>query len=196
MGKRLRRLLQSDHLAVWETFAAEVGGSWHTPGSGDEYVEIPHPDGPIVIEKDVTMVMVGQVMVPVMSTTFTAYRPTASAKRFSVSRADFATSVAEWFGRLDIQVDDETFDRAFVLKGDTPDFVRRLFADTTLRTLYLDHFEGSVALKDDTALFTDPTPGLDPLELSVSGLVDDLDRLRRLYTLFAATLTRVGQIGA
>lgn len=195
MGKRLQRLLHSEYLTVWRTFAAETGGTWNAATfDSDPRIEVPHPLGPIVIERDVTMVMTGKVMIPVISTTFTAYRPTVPAQRFSVSRATFAASVAEWFGRLDIHVDDHPFDEAFVLKGDTPDFVRTLFADAALRQQYLDHFEGTIALKDDTALFTDPTPGLDALELSVSGLVKDVDQLRRLHALVAATLTRLGQL--
>ena len=196
MGKRLHRMLHGGYLATWEAFAAEVGGSWNSPGYGEEArIEIPHAYGPIVIESDVTLVLTGKVMIPVMSTIFSAQRTTNERHRFSVSRANFATTVAEWFGSLDIHVDDPTFDKAFVLKGEQPDYVRSLFADAALRERYLADFEGTLALKDDTALWTDPTPGLDPLELSVSGIIEDATRLRRLHELFAATLTRVGQVG-
>ncbi len=197
MGKRLHRLLHGTYLVTWERFATEVNGTWNSPGSGDDArIEIPHAFGPIVIESDVTLMLTGKVMIPVMSTIFSAQRPSRPAHRFSVSRAGFAASVAEWFGSLDIQVDDPVFDQAFVLKGDTPDFVRSIFADAQLREQYRADFEGSLALKDDTALFTDPTPGIDPLELTISGITDDAARLRRLYLLFAATLTRVGQAGS
>ncbi|MFY7923612.1 MAG: hypothetical protein ACOVSI_14485 [Gemmatimonas sp.] len=196
MGKRLNQLLQGSSLSTWEAFAAEVHGTWSAPSLGDAArVEIPHAHGPIVLERDVTMIMTGKVMIPVVSTIFTAQRPTNTAHRFSVSRANFATSVAEWFGSLDIHVDDPAFDEAFVLKGDTPDFVRALFGDAALRDRYRADFEGSIALKDDTAFFTDPTPGIDPFELTVSGLIEDAARLRRAYELFAATLTRLHEIG-
>lgn len=195
MGKRLHRMLHGSYLDVWGAFAAEVNGSWNSPSFGqDARIEIPHAHGPIIIESDVTLIMTGKVMVPVMSTIISAQRPTHPAHRFSVSRANFATSVAEWFGSLDIQVDDPTFDEAFVLKGDTPDFVRTLFADASLRERYLADFDGSLALKDDKALFTDPTPGVDPLELTVSGIIEDSAKLRQTYELFAATLTRLGEV--
>ncbi len=196
MGKRLNQLLHGSSLPTWEAFAAEVQGTWTDPSFGERArVEIPHAHGPIVLERDVTMIMTGKVMIPVVSTIFTAQRPTNSAHRFSVSRANFATSVAEWFGRLDIHVDDPAFDEAFVLKGDTPDFVRALFGDAALRDRYRADFEGSIAIKDDTAFFTDPTPGIDPFELTISGLIEDAARLRRAYELFAATLTRLHEIG-
>ncbi|WP_396215877.1 hypothetical protein [Gemmatimonas sp.] len=196
MGKRLNHLLQGSSLSTWEAFAAEVQGTWSAPSLGHEArLVIPHAHGPIVLERDVTMIMAGNVMIPVVSTIFSAPRPTNPAHRFSVSRANFATSVAEWFGRLDIHVDDPVFDDAFVLKGDTPDFVRTLFRDAPLRERYRADFEGSIALKDDQAFSTDPTPGIDPLELTVSGLIEDASRLRRMYELFAATLTRLDEIG-
>lgn len=196
MGKRLQRLQQAGYRAVWEAVAAEIGGTWNAPGVGeDARIEVAHAAGTIVIESDVTHVMVGKVLIPVLSTIFSVSLPTVPAHRFSVSRATFAASVAEWFGQLDIQVDDETFDRAFVLKGNTPDFVRRLFADVSLRARYLADFEGSLALKDDTSFFSDPTPGFDPLELTVSGIIEDAHKLRSLYALFAATVTRVVAVG-
>ncbi len=197
MGKRLHRLLHGTLLDTWEAFATEVNGTWNaSEASDDARIEIPHAHGLIVIEIDVAMILVGKVLVPAMSTIFSAQLPSVPKHRFSVSRASFAASVAEWFGSLDTQVDDPVFDEAFVLKGDTPDFVRSIFADAPLREQYRADFEGSLALKDDTAMFTDPTPGIDPLELSVSGIIDDAARLRRLYLLFAATLTRVGQLSA
>ena len=99
-------------------------------------------------------------------------------ERFSVSRTTFAPSVAEWFGALDIHVDDEAFDRAFVLKGETADVVRALFADAALRERYLRAFEGQLHLRDDSTSSGDPTPGTDPFELSVPGYIDSAERLR------------------
>lgn len=192
MGRRLERFLHGPHLAVWEAFARAHDGRWHS--ATDEAfarAEFPHPHGPIVLDGDVTLVMTGKVMIPVLSTRFSVARPSQRAHRFSVSRASFASNVAEWFGALDIHVDDPTFDAAFVLRGVTPDVVRRLFADAALRERFLTDFEGTLALRDDTTLLEDPTPGIDPLELSIPGMVDDAARLDRLYALFAATLDRL-----
>ncbi len=139
------------------------------------------------------MIMTGKVMIPVVSTRFSTMLPSVPAHRFSVSHASFATAVAQWFGALDIHVDDPTFDEAFVLKGDTPDVVRQLFADEALRQQYLADFEGQLHRHDDAGTFHDPTPGADPLALDVSDMVDDPARLRVLYRLFVATLDRVVQ---
>jgi hypothetical protein len=179
---------------TWPAFAKELGGTCTSAGFADQWViEVPHGIHVIRIEKHVTMIMTGKVMIPVVSTRFSTMLPSVPAHRFSVSRASFATAVAQWFGALDIHVDDPTFDEAFVLKGDTPDVVRQLFADEALRQQYLADFEGQLHRHDDAGTFHDPTPGADPLALDVSDMVDDPARLRVLYRLFVATLDRVVQ---
>lgn len=196
---KIERVLRGPHLEVWADFAREVGGSWNAPAYGETpRIEVSHASGTLSIEGDVTMVMVGKVMVPVLSTKFGASLPEAPGHRFSVSRASFATAVAEWFGVADIQVGDDRFDKAFVLKGDTPEAVQAIFADPALRERYLRDFEGQLHRRDDRSLFGDPTPQADPLVLTVSGYVDTPERLRALWALFVATVARLpdrGQAG-
>ncbi len=189
---KLERLLRGKHLDVWEAFAKEIGGSWNPSSSGDEpRIDIPHARGPLSITGNVTLILLGSVLVPVLSTTFSAMMPATRWQRFSVSRASFATAVAAWFGALDIHVDDEAFDRAFVLKGETPDLVRALFASAPLRERYLRDFEGQMHRRDDRTTFSDRTPDADPFELSVPGYVDTPERLRALWELFTETLDRL-----
>ncbi|GAB1343032.1 hypothetical protein [Gemmatimonas sp.] len=189
---KFRNMLGGTHLDVWEAFAAEAGGTLIDPGlCKSPRVEIPHARGPIRIEGHVVMIMTGKVLIPVISTRVSALLPATREQRFSVSRANFATAVAEWFGALDIHVDDHEFDAAFVLKGETPDLVRAIFADADLRARYMRDFEGQLHRHDDGTLLGDPTPDIDPFELSVPGYVDSIERLRALYTLFIATLERL-----
>jgi hypothetical protein len=189
---RLGTFLRGKHLDVWAAFATDVGGRWTEPTGGDTpLIEIAHPRTPVRIEGHVQMVMVGKVMVPVLSTKFSALMPASRVQRFSVSRASFATGIAEWFGALDIQVDDPEFDTAFVLKGETPDVVRTLFASPALRERYLRDFEGQLHRRDDKVFWTDPTPDADPFELSVPGYIEDPAKLRALYELFVETLVRL-----
>ncbi len=189
---KLERLLRGKHLDVWEAFAKEIGGTWNAPGFGDApRIDIAHVRGALSITGNVTMMLVGKVPVPVISTTLSALLPSTRAQRFSVSRASFASAVADWFGALDIHVDDEAFDRAFVLKGESPDLVRALFASAPLRERYLRDFEGQLHRRDDRTMFSDPTPDADPFELSVPGYVDTPARMRALWELFTATLERL-----
>jgi hypothetical protein len=191
-----RRFINGKHLDVWQAFAREIGGAYSPPhGHETGQIEVAYANGAargtLRIEGQVVMVSVGKVPVPVASTRFSVLLPSIPAHRFSVSRATFASAVADWFGALDIHVDDDAFDRAFVLKGETPDLVRELFADAELRARFISDFEGQMHRRDDTALFSDPTPGLDPFELSVPGFVDSMERMRALWTLFVHTFDRL-----
>jgi hypothetical protein len=189
---KLERLLRGKHLDVWEAFARDVGGVWNAPNSGEApRIEVAHPRGPLRIEGNVTWITTGKVMIPVLSTTFSALLPATRAQRFSVSRASFASAVADWFGALDIHVDDTVFDQAFVLKGETPDLVRHLFSSAPLRERYLRDFEGQLHRRDDSSFLGDPTPDADPFELSVPGFVDTAERMHALWTLFVETLERL-----
>ena len=189
---KLEHLLGEQHLHVWDAFAREIGGAWHAPAAGEApRIDVPHARGAVRIEGTVTMVLVGSVSMPVVSTTFSGRLPATHAQRFSVARATFAPAVADWFGALDIHVDDNTFDRAFVLKGETPDLVRTLFASAPLRERYLRDFEGQLHRRDDRTILGDPTPDADPFELSVPGYVDTLERMRALWQLFVDTLDRL-----
>lgn len=189
---KLDRFLHGTADDAWTAVARELGGTLHTSGSGVTAIEVPHARGPIRIEKHVTPMLIGKVMVPVVTTRFAMTLPSARALRFSVSRASFATAVAAWFGALDIHVDDAAFDEAFVIKGETPDVVRAVFADAALRAQYLRDFEGQLHRHDDASIFGDPTPDADPFTLDVPGFVDTAARLRALYDLFVATLARLG----
>jgi len=135
--------------------------------------------------------MAGKVLMPVITTRFSALLPATPAQRFSVSRASFAPAVLEWFGMLDIQVDDDAFDRAFILKGETADLVRALFGSAALRERYLRDFEGQLHRRDDATIQGDPTPDADPFELLVPGFVDEPAKLRALWKLFVETLVRL-----
>lgn len=193
----LERLLRGKHLDVWEAFAREIGGAWTTPGlGGAPRIDVPHARGAVTIKGDVVLIMAGKVLVPVISTSFSALLPATREQRFSVTRASFASAVADWFGALDIHVDDEAFDAAFVLKGENPDLVRTLFESASLRARYLRDFEGQLHRRDDHLLFSDPTPDADPFELSVPGYVDTPERMRALWELFTETLARIPDAGA
>ncbi len=182
-------LPRGKHLDVWETFAREVGGTWHAPvGDAPPRIEIAHAFGGLSITGNVSMVLAGNVLMPVITTTFSVLLPATHAQRFSVSRASFASAVANWFGALDIHVDDDAFDEAFVLRGESPDLVRALFASAPLRERYLRDFEGELHRRDDRTIHGDPTPDADPFELTVPGYVDTAKRMRALWELYIETL--------
>jgi hypothetical protein len=196
MTSRLSRLLRGKHHHVWEQFALDVGGTFAAGGSdAQDTVAMAVHGRQVVLEGDVTMILAGKVFMPVVSTRFVTELPSVPGYRFSMTPSDFSTTIARWFGAQDIAAGEPVFDDAFVLRGVEPDFVRQLFADGELRALCLQGVSGRLQRRDDTELWSDPTPGKDPLELSVLGLVDDLSALHRYFDVFTRVLARMPDVG-
>lgn len=197
MTSRLSRLLRGKHHHVWEQFAHDVGGVYAAGENGAQDTVSTQVHGhSATLEGDVTMILVGKALMPVVSTRFVVDLPTVADYRFAMTPSDFTTTIARWFGAQDIAVGESVFDEAFVLRGVTPDFVRRLFADDELRALCLQGLSGRLQRRDDKQLWSDPTPGKDPLELSVVGLVDDLSTLHRYFDVFTRVLGRMPDVGS
>jgi hypothetical protein len=196
MKSRLSRMLRGKHHAVWQQFAVDVQGMYHEgTRSTDDEVRVKVHGHDVVLQADVTMVMVGKVMVPVFSTRFVTLLPAVPGSRFSITKAGMGSGVARWFGAQDIAVGDAAFDDAFVLKGIDPAFVRRLFDNVILRTLCQDYLGGELQRRDDNVMWSDPTPGMDPLELTMHGLIDDADVLRHHFDIFGRVLARQPESG-
>lgn len=192
MTSRLSRMLRGQHHHVWQQFAVDVGARY-LQGEGDsqDTVTIVVGGQTVTLEGDVTMIYAGKAFVPVVSTRFVVELPSVPAYRFTMTPADFSSTVARWFGAQDIAVGESVFDNAFVLRGVDPDFVRQLFDDGELRALCLKGFDGRLQRRDDAELWSDPTPGKDPFELTVPKLVDDLSTLHRFYNVFTRVLGRM-----
>lgn len=197
MASRFSRMLRGKHHDVWKQFALDSDGTY-IEGNGSSHGEVRFDvhGHSAVLEADVTMVMVGKILVPVLSSRFVVQLPAVSTHRFSVSAAGFGSALARWFGAQDIAVGDDTFDDAFVLKGVDPVFVQQIFADTALRILCQRASFGTLQRRDDKQLWSDPTPGIDPLELSIPGFVDDADKLQTCCQLFTAALGRQPEVTA
>jgi hypothetical protein len=190
-------MMRGKHHDVWKQFALDVGGR-HIEGAfgSQEEVHFGAYGYDAVLEADVMMVMVGKVLVPVLTTRFVAELPAVPEYRFSMSAAGFGSAIARWFGAQDIPVGDAIFDEAVVLKGVDPTFVQHLFADAALRALCLKSAAADLQRRDDKQFWSDPTPGKDPLSLSVPGFVDDPEALRGHFDLFCAMLARQPEVTA
>lgn len=64
-----------------------------------------------------------------------------------LTRAGVASKVSEWFGKRDIQLDDEPFDKAFTIRGDEPERVRALL-NPELRQAVGNHDAPLIELTD------------------------------------------------
>lgn len=129
--------------------------------------------------------------------------------RFTIYRKRIFRPLGELFGRQDIQIGDPEFDRDFIIKANDEVKVRELFANPRIRQLIQcqpDIFlkvEGTLFIKDNggvkvRGLFDRPLPGtaVDELYFQVEGFIDDSERLRSLFQLFAETLNQLVHISS
>ena len=116
--------------------------------------------------------------------------------RFLVYRATIFTGLGKALGMQDIAVGDPAFDEPFVVQGNDDGRVRELLADPELRRLIALERHFRLEVKDDEGWFGTTYPAeVDELVFLAGGVIKDVDRLRRMFDLFARTLQRLCEIG-
>jgi len=117
--------------------------------------------------------------------------------RFNIYHETVFSGIAHLFGGQDVTTGFDEFDHMFVVKATDEDKVRRLCAGKKLRELVKTEPHLHLFVRNSGDWFADRFPeGVDELVLEVEGEVTDLDRLKRLYAIFAQTLHRLCRIGS
>jgi hypothetical protein len=89
------------------------------------------------------------------------------------------------------------FDHEFIIKATSEPQIRALLANTRIRELISSQKDIHFSVKDDEGWFGAKFPeGVDELHFQVVGVIKDVERLSRLYDLFAETLDQLCEIGA
>lgn len=134
------------------------------------------------------------------STTYTRLRApfrNLGQLRFQVYRKSLFSGLGKLLGMQDIEIGEPIFDDDFIIKSNNEDGIRRLLADETIRRLLERQPRVHFRVKDGEGWFGRGLPeGVDELYFEAVGVIKDLDQLRGLYDLFAATLKRLGEIGS
>jgi hypothetical protein len=119
-----------------------------------------------------------------------------SGFRFRIYRASIFSELGKRLGMQDIVIGDRAFDEAFIIQSNEESKVRALLADPQLRALIAAQPRLMLTVKDDEGWFGAAFPaGTDELKFQCLGVIKDLDRLKLLFDLFAATLVRLCEIG-
>jgi hypothetical protein len=182
----MRRLLGAGRREMWQKLADGIGGQFVDGGlwRGDK-VLVEH--GPWTITLDTFSETSKD-----SSITYTRLRaPYVSADgfRFTIYRRSFLSPVAKLLGMQDIEIGDEAFDEAFIVKSNSETRVRRLLANRHLRQLIAAQPSIYMCVKDDEGWFgTRFAEGVDELYFHTHGIIKEPDRLKGLYELFAETL--------
>lgn len=117
--------------------------------------------------------------------------------RFHISPESLIGRFGKLLGLQDVQVGDEAFDRAFLVRATDDDTARRFLSNPELRAAMLDLGRISLCVKDDEGWFgTDFPEGVDELYLEAPRLVTTRDELRRHFDVFALCLHQLCHIGS
>lgn len=192
----LRQWFGPSREEIWQQVAAAVGGTytagdfWSTRGR----VEATH--GQWITTLDTRVVSTGKSTI-----TFTRMRaPYVNPGKFhfTIYRRGLLSNLGKKLGMQDVDIGDPAFDDAFIIKGNDENKLRRLLADARLRELISAQPSIQFSVKDDESAFWNSRnfpPDVDELYFEVVGVIKDLDRLKKLFDLFAETLDQLCRMG-
>lgn len=190
----LRKIFGPGKEEVWRQLSHELGGNFvDSSFLKGHKVEVRVKQWTITL--DTYTVSTGK-----SSTTYTRMRApyvNPDGFRFTIYRKSIFTPIGKLLGMQDIEIGDAFFDQEFVIKGSDAAKVKQLFANEKLREMIHAQPRIYLTVKDDEGWFSKDFPeGADELYFQVVGVIKDVERLKSLYYLFAATLTLLCQMGS
>lgn len=190
----LRELFGPSRDEVWQQLCQEIGGDFVEGGfwRGGK-VEVHHKGWTITL--DTYAVTTGH-----STHVFTRIRAPFVNRddfRFTIYRKGIFSGLGKKLGIQDIEVGHSLhFDDNFIIQGNDELKVRELFANPEIRRLLDEQPQIRLEVKDDDGYFRHRFPdGVDELLFQVSGVIKDVDRLRKLFDLFAEVLDELCRTG-
>ncbi len=179
---------------VWRKLSQELGGVFRDEeGWRHDQVEI--KDGDWTVTLSFTSHRAGRS--EAIYTCFRAPYINPDKFRFELYREELAHGLGKIFGAQDVQIGDKTVDKMFMIKATDEEKLKRLLAPADLRTLLATEKDLHVVVRDAGKAFSGEFPdGVDELVVEVPGRVDDGERLKRLYKLFALLLQGIGRFSS
>ena len=183
----LKLLFGPSQEKIWRRLAREVGGRFHEGGILSSHA--------VQARADDWLITLDLHALSERATTGTVTRLRApyfnpEGFRFEIYRATFLTGLWKGMGMMheDIEVGHPRFDQDFVIKGNAPGRVRRLFDNERIRRLIDTQPRIRMAVKSHEGVFSKFPAGVDELHFEADGTMKDLRRLRLLFDLFAEVL--------
>lgn len=192
---RLRRRLFGPHQdEIWKQLSSELGATF-VEGSFWKGSKVQAQAKEWVITLDTYTVHANNANI-----TYTRIRAPYVNKdgfRFTIYRKSIFSEIGKLFGMQDVEVGYPEFDNAFIIKGNDESKLRSLFNNAKVRDLIQAQPEIYFHVKDDEGWFKTKFPdGVDELYFQVRGVIQDVQRLKALYGLFAEVLNHLCSIGS
>jgi len=184
---------------IWKQFADEIGGRFIGSTWQGDKVEAKHGEWIVTLD---WYTVYGGGRFGGGSVTFTRMRApyiNPDGFRFLVYPSNIIAEAAKCFGLQDITVGYPEFDKAFIIKGNDEQKLKRLFANPRIRELIPTQMGVNFrVLDDETNLWSARgfPPNVDELFFKTADLIKNVDELKRLYELFSETLDELCCIGS
>ncbi len=181
----LKALFGPSRRDVWRQLAGEVDGTFHEGGLFSPFA-VQARTGDWIITLDTFTSGDGKT-----NQTFTRIRApyfNPEGFRFEIYRAGLLSGFGKAMGLQDIDVGHPRFDRDFVIKGDAPRRVRRLFNNRKIRAGIQAQPKIHLSVKGHDGWFSKFPDGVDELHFRAERAIKDLAQLRTLFDLFGDIL--------
>lgn len=191
----LRELFGPSKEEIWKLLCEQTGSEFVDGSffSGSDKVVARYKDWTITL--DTFTVSDGKT-----STTYTRLRApyvNADGFRFSIYRSGIFSELGELIGFHDIEIGDNDFDKAFILKSKDEKRVKELLEESKIRELISQQPRFHIEVKDDDGWFGTSFPdGVDELYFRVPGIIKDVKQLKELFEIFSEILDRLCIIGS
>lgn len=178
---------------AWQQLADELGGEF-TYGFGKGYrLETSFDNWSIIL--DTYTVSTGNSAV-----TYTRMRmPFVNKAGLSLKlyNAGMFSNVGKFLGMQDIEIGDAAFDEKYIIKANDAEMVKQLFSSDMLKYIIDNHPKIHIEVKDlDKGLVQPVSHEVKQLYFQETGVIKDIDRLKRLYLLFNEFIKQLIAIGA
>ena len=183
----LKALFGPSQEEIWRQFSREVGGQFHEGGFlTSSAVQARTDDWIITLD---TYTQGGQA--PQTYTRLRAPYFNPESFRFEIYRSGFFSELWKGMGMQDIEVGHPRFDRDFVIKGNAPGRVRRLFDNEKIRHLIDAQPSIHLSVKGHEGMLSKFPAGVDELHFQSGSTIKNLAQLRKLFDLFAEILQQL-----
>lgn len=189
-----RRMFGPSRKEVWQQLSREMNARF-VEGSFTKAEKVQVTHGEWTVTLDTFAVHTGKVVI--VFTRMRAPYVNPDGFRFRVYRRGVFSDIAKAFGMQDFEVGQPGFDENFIIKGTDENRLRQLFANPKIRELIEAQKDIDFSVKDDEGWFGPTFPeGVDELSFTVPGVIQDVERLKRMYELFAETLEELCRMGS
>jgi hypothetical protein len=184
---------------IWQQFAEQIGGKYIDGGFWrQDKIEAMYKDWFITLDTYTESHTDSDG--DTSHTTYTRIRGAflnTNGLRFKLYNASLFSGIGKFFGFQDIDIGHSFFDDRYVIKGNDPEAITKLFTSPRIQQLIGVQPKIHLELKDDKGWFNDHFPqGVDELYFETVGVIKDLSQLRHLYDLFAEVLNTLCHLDA